>query len=284
MAVAVGCSALPPLFFSNMMNNYLAEQIGRFLENDKPSDQEVMDAAKLLLQCDPIRSRGIYNSAMVRPRSMLPWIRSDLKKFYDIHQKGLKSKDEVFLFNTETVTLIRETLSQRPVDVSEEELPFVPVTGIRGKRPDHDALPESIQECWNRNSERWKKIRQLHAQLSQMIARPGYQSCDGNELCHLLRQADKELRKDYKRYDTFVLTPSAKGQEKKDSVDSFTDNLKTIQNARTAITRALQRKSNTNEQLFALQQSVDTLLALRQKITEKTAARLKAIGIVIPDA
>ena len=38
------------------------------------------------------------------------------------------------------------------------------------------------------------------------------------------------------------------------------------------------------QQLLALQQSVDTLLALRQKITEKTAGRLKAIGIVIPDA
>jgi hypothetical protein len=284
MAVAVGCSALPPLFFSNTMNNYLAEQIGRFLENDKPSDQEVMDAAKLLLQCDPVRSRGIYNSAMVRPRSMLPWIRSDLKKFYDIYNKGLKTKNEVFLFNSETITVVRETLSRRPEDVKAEQIHDIPELGVRGKRADHDKLPESIRACWDRNTERWKKIRQLHAQLAQMIARPNYQSCDGNELCHTLREADRELRSDYRKYDTYVLTGSKKNTPKKDSVDEFTDNVKTVQNARTAITRALQRKNHTEDQLHALQQSVDTLLAMKQTITEKTITRLKEIGITVPNA
>lgn len=280
----MGCSALSPLIIRYTMNNIIAEQIGRFLNNDNPSDQEIMDAARLLLQCDPARSRGIYNSAMVRPKSMLPWVRSDLKKFYDIHKKGLKTKEEVFLFNNETVTLVRETLSKRPDGVRAEEIPFVPVTGVRGKRADHDKLPENIQACWDRNTERWKKIRQLHAQLAQMIARPGYQSCDGNELCHILREADKELRSDYKKYDTYVLGASKKGGAKKDSVDKFTESMKTIQNARTAITRALQRKNHTKEQLEALQQSVDTLVSLHQKITEKTITRLKAIGITVPDA
>ena len=60
--------------------------------------------------------------------------------------------------------------------------------------------------------------------------------------------------------------------------------MKTVQNARTAITRALQRKNHTPEQLQALQQSVDTLLAMKQTITEKTISRLKEIGITVPDA
>ena len=75
-----------------------------------------------------------------------------------------------------------------------------------------------------------------------------------------------------------------KNTPKKDSVDKFTDNVKTVQNARTAITRALQRKNHTPEQLQALQQSVDTLLAMKQTITEKTISRLKEIGITVPDA
>ena len=39
-----------------------------------------------------------------------------------------------------------------------------------------------------------------------------------------------------------------------------------------------------HEKLQALQQSVDTLLAMKQTITEKTISRLKEIGITVPDA
>lgn len=290
MAVATGISALPPLLNRNNMDKKLANQIGRFLKNDNPSDQEIKDAAKMLLQCDPARSRGIYNSAMVRPKSVLPWVRSDLKKYHDIYLRDIKTTDEVVQFNEKTVKDVRETLSERPEDAEEEEKPVIPVLGVRGKREDHDKLPENIKACWDRNTERWKKIRQLHAQLAQMVTRLDYKACDGNELCHTLREADKELRKDYQMYDSFVLTaqddqePSPEPEPGKDSVDEFTDNMKTVQNARTAITRALQRKNHTAEQLQVLQQSVDTLLAMKQTITEKTISRLKEIGITVPNA
>lgn len=235
----------------------------------------------MLLQVSP-HSRGIYNSAMIRPKSMLPWIRTDLKKHYDIRMRGL-TPGTTGAYNDETVRQVKATLSQRPEDVEEEKAPQVPELGVRGKRADHDQLPDTIKALWEQNSERWKKIRQLHNQLLVMVEKPGYQACDGNELCHTLREADTQLRKAYAEYDSYVIIPAhAEGGEKKDSVDEFTDNMKAIQNARTIITRGLQRKTQTPDSLKKISDAVNTLVALKQVLRPVTVGKLEAIGIKVP--
>ncbi len=259
------------------MDHILTEKIGAFLKIEKPTDQEIIEAATMLLQCDPNRERGIYNSARIRPQYMLPWVRADLKKYYGIRQRGLTT-DQVPSFNDKVVSQVRQTLSQRPETVDEEKTPQVPVLGVLGRREDHDQLPEAIRKLWENNAERWKKIRQLHNQLLVMISKPGYQPCDGNELCHTLREADTQLRKDYQEYDSYVIHDGG-NEPAKDSVDVFTDNVKTIQNARTALSRGLARKTQDESSLKKLRDAVSTLKALKQDIKPETVAKLKAIGV-----
>lgn len=272
-----------------IMDQILTAQIYNFLQLEKPTEAQIIEGAKLLLKCNPNRERGVYNSAMRRPKAMLPWIRTDLKKYYDIRQRGL-TMPEVEQFNHETVALVEQTLSQVPSTVEQDsgETPLVPVLGIRGMRDDHEQLPDEIKAIWERNAERWKKMRQLHAQLAQMIVKPDYAPCDGNELCYMLRQVDTDLRNDYEIYDTFVLTPAAPEVPKADAddkVDVFTDNVKTIQNARTAISRGLGRKtSHTEESLKKIQDAVNTLFSLKQAIKPETIEKLKAIGISVPNS
>ena len=275
--------------YSQAMDQILTAKIFHFLQLENPTEAQIIEGATLLLQCNPNRERGLYNSAMRRPKAMLPWIRTDLKKYYDIRQRGLTTP-EVEQFNNETVALVEQTLSLKP-DTAEEEpaadTPLVPILGVRGKRDDHDQLPDEVKAIWERNAERWKKMRQLHATLSQMIASPGYAPCDGNELCYTLRQTDTDLRNDYEIYDTFIVTPAAPEAPKPeaDPVDVFTDNVKTIQNARTAITRGLQRKTaHTDESLKKVQDAVNTLFALKQAIKPETVEKLKAIGVVVPES
>lgn len=263
------------------MNQNFTEKIGAFLRKKAPTDQEIIEAAKLLLQCDPNRERGIYNSALRRPQAMLPWIRTDLTKYYNIRMKG-HEKSDVDAYNQDTVKLVKETLSVAPVEVDPEATPQIPVLNTRGKRPDHDKLPEDIQKLWDENVHLWKGIRQMHNELMLMVVKPGYQACDGNELCHVLRETDTKLRENFKRYDTYVITPdSGQKNEKKDSVDVFTDNLKTVANARTAITRGLGRKTQDEKSLKKIQDAVDTLTALKQKLMPATIKKLVAIGIKV---
>lgn len=259
------------------MDNTLTARIGAFLQLEHPSDQQIIEAATMLLQCNPSGERGIYNSALRRPQAMLPWVRTDLKKYYNIRQRGLTT-EQVPAYNADAMKKVRETLSILPKDIQKEAVPQVPVLGVRGKRADHDQLPDTIKVLWDKNTERWKTIRKLHNQLLVMISKPGYQPCDGNELCHLLREADTQLRAAYKTYDSFVIVP-ATPDTAADSVDVFTDNVKTVTNARSTITRGLQRKTQDDVSRQKIQAAVDTLKALNQKLMPATIEKLKAIGV-----
>ena len=255
------------------MDKHFTDQIAAFLAIENPDEDQIRQGAKLLLQCNPARERGIYNSALKRPLYMLPWIRADLKKYLGIRRRGLKTS-EVEKFNKETVKLVQQTLAVVPEDVAvEEKMPLA--TQRMGKRDDHDTLPPEIQELWTKNAERWKKMRALHHQLSLLIAKPDYAPCDGNELCYTLRQVDSELRNDYQRYDKWKPAPVKSDEE------VFTDNVKTIQNARTAISRGLKRKAQTDESLKKLQDAVNTLVALKQELKPETVSKLKNLGIAV---
>lgn len=271
------------------MDQILTAKIYNFLQLENPTEKQVIEGATLLLQCNPNRERGIYNTAMRRPMATLPWIRTDLKKYYDIRQRGLTTP-EVEKFNNETVSRVEQTLSLVPSGVAQEgeDAPVVPALGTRGIREDHDQLPPEVQAIWDRNAERWKKMARLHFQLSQMIAKPDYAPCDGNELCYQLRKYDDDLRNDYEIYDTYDVVNtvvSSNSETGQDKVDEFTDNVKTIQNARTAISRGLGRKTpHTEASLQKLQDAVNTLFALKQAIKPETVEKLKALNISIPNS
>lgn len=269
------------------MDNILIQRIYIFLQKENPTEDEIIEGATLLLRIAPGRNRSLYNSAVKRPKAMLDWIRAELKKHYDIRQRGLTSTD-VEEYNNATVKLVEQTLAVVPstVEQSSDETPLVPVLGVRGQREDHAKLPDDIQAIWGRNAERWKKMRQLHAQLAAMIAKPDYQPCDGNELCYVLRQTDTDMRNDYAIYDGYqVKEPETQDGEAYDgggdSADAFVSNVKTIQNARATITRNL-KEGATDKQLQKVQEAVNTLVAMKQEFKPETIERLKAANISIP--
>jgi len=269
------------------MDKIFIAKIEKFLSIEKPDDEQIKEGATLLLQISPARNRAIYNSAMRRPQSLLPWIRTDLHKYVDILKRGLTTAT-VGKYNQDTVRRVDETLSVVPATVAPKSnvTPVIPVLGTRGKRTDHESLPEDIKVLWEQNAQRWQTMRKVRAQLAQMVAKPGYAACDGNELCYQLRQMDDALRAAYQKYDSWT-PPTVAGtgtEEKADSVDVFTDNLKTIQNARTAISRGLSRQEQTAESLQKIQDAVNTLFALHQTVKDDTLKKLAAIGITIPAA
>ena len=65
-------------------------------------------------------------------------------------------------------------------------------------------------------------------------------------------------------------------------MDNFTDSMKTIQTARTTVSRGLGRKTQNEESLKNIQEAVNTLISLKQTFKPATVEKLKAIGITIP--
>lgn len=272
----------PPFLFTynnRQMDNNLTMQIGSFLKLEKPTDQQIMAAAEMLLRLDPGRERGIYNSAMRRPQALLPWIRTDLQKFYQIRMKGM-TNSEAQKFNEETEKLVVETLQQKPAGVEFSTPPTNPeIKSERKKRDDHDFLPDNIKALWDKNAERWKKMREIHTQLELLIAKPDYQACDGNELCYALRQTDNALRADYKKYDDYKApdhpeTPEEKAQRI----------VKETGAARTCISRTLKKEELTDKDVEKLQDAVNTIIENKADIKPETIEKLKAAGVTIPDS
>lgn len=262
------------------MDDILTTRIGIFLKKDNPTDQEIIDGATMLLQLDPGRERGIYNSALLRPKALLPWVRADLRKFYQQRMRGFDN-NAAKAFNDETVKLVEQTLSTIPEGVAKNEDDAGKAT--IGKRSDHDSLPDDIKALWDKNAVRWDKMRKLHAQLAVMVAKPDYQACDGNELCYVLRQTDNALRKDYDTYDTYkvdggedphVETPEEKAQRI----------IKQIQSARTSISRTLKKEQLTDKDIDKLQSAVDILSDNKAEIKTETVERLRAAGVIIPES
>lgn len=260
------------------MDTKITKKLKDFLEIKSPSDEQIKDAALVLLRINPAKERPLYNSVMKRPQAYLEWVQTEAKKFYDIRTHGMEVF-EVAAFNKKALADSAESLSKVPEEVA-KELGKVPELNILGKRQDHDTLPESIQAIWEKNSDRWRKMRSLRAQLQIMVSQPNYQPCDGEELAYQLKQLDTALRNDYSIYDNF---DASKGNSKPDSIDGYTDNVKTVQNARTQINRLLKKEELSEKELLSLQDAVNTLVALKQSFKPVTIERLKKAGVAIPE-
>ena len=132
------------------MDNNLTMKIGAFLKVEHPTDKQIIDAAEMLLQLDPGRERGVYNSACQRPQSLLPWVRADLQKFYKIRIAGITNA-EVGKYIEETEKVVLEDLQQKPEGIEVATTDNPAVTSERGKRADHDQLPDEIQALYVEN-------------------------------------------------------------------------------------------------------------------------------------
>lgn len=260
------------------MDQIFLSKVYNFLQLSNPTDEQIINGARLLLQMN--NNRGLYNSTLIRPQYYLKWVRADLQKMYAIRRRGLMNSD-VAEYNDSVVKAVEETLSMAPdEETAEEEDAVVKVVGIRGKREDHDRLPEEIQNLWTKNAEQWKKMRQLHMQLALMIKEADYQPCDGNEMCYQLCQADNELRNNYNLYDSFCETEKA--EEQQPAEKAAIDDVKTVQAARTLISRRTAKKNITDEDKEAIQEAVNVLVSMKVTMKPQTIEKLKALDIAIP--
>ncbi len=70
----------------------------------------------------------------------------------------------------------------------------------RGRRADHDELPEKIQTLYEKNTELYTKMHRYHEQLRLM---QDAEPCDRYALCQALKKADEQYRRNWDRYDGY---------------------------------------------------------------------------------
>lgn len=131
-----------------------------------------------------------------------------------------------------------------------------------GKRVDHEQLPVEIQQLWNVNAERWKKIKELY-NTCKKLEKP----CDRYEYLKLLKETWYAYKKDFALYDSYKIGDNTEPASV--SVDSSASEItvKDVTNARAYISKNLEKLESMPDK-----ESEDF-----KKLKEKVAQRINVI-------
>jgi hypothetical protein len=151
----------------------------------------------MLLQLN--RNRILFNNVIRRPDKFADKVEYELKKFLRIRLDSMTVED-VARMDRVVVPQAEETIEAGAPEISSDGDSAQEGTVVRGKREDHDSLPEAIQNLWTENGELYFKIKSLFEQLKTMENLP---SCDRYEYLVQLKEADIRYRENMRRYDEY---------------------------------------------------------------------------------
>lgn len=185
------------------MDKEFTESLKRWLETPR-EERDVREGAELLLRING--NRHIYNLAMNRPEAAHDHVEYDLKKFLQIRLDG-HTVESIREMEHELLPKVRslipppeeETESEFSEDDTVEETPTAPNVH-RGRRPDHDDLPEHIRAIYDRGGELYEKIRQTFTELQDMEKAP---PCDRYEKIKILEGLYEEYIAGWDEYDAY---------------------------------------------------------------------------------
>lgn len=179
------------------LDQKLTQQIQDWL-NTPEADRDIVAGAEMLLRLS--RNMALYNSAVRHPQKFAPKVAYELRKYLNMRLNNMAVSDVVEL-EQKVMPRVAETLSvpvMETVISVDDEHPEGLVA--KGKRPDHDSLPEEIREIFAINTERRKRIDLLFNELKAMS---GAQPCDRYEKLHILDETEAAYRRDWERYDNY---------------------------------------------------------------------------------
>lgn len=179
------------------MDKAFTQDIADWLETPR-EERDVRKGAELLLRING--NRHIYHLAMIRPETAHNHVEADLKKFLQIRLDG-HTMESVRQMDSELIPKVQNIITTRQdesEDAPEETDDTAPAH--RGKRSDHNELPEEIRAIYERGGELFEKIKQIFTELQQMENAP---ACDRYEKLKVLKPLVKEYTDGWERYDNY---------------------------------------------------------------------------------
>ena len=179
------------------MDKAFTQDIADWLETPR-EERDVRKGAELLLRING--NRHIYQLAIIRPETAHNHVEADLKKFLQIRLDG-HTMESVRQMDSELIPKVQNIITTRQdesEDAPEETDDTAPAH--RGKRSDHNELPEEIRAIYERGGELFEKIKQIFTELQQMENAP---ACDRYEKLKVLKPLVKEYTDGWERYDNY---------------------------------------------------------------------------------
>lgn len=175
------------------MDQDLTSKIHNWLEHSDTLD--VIEGAKLLLQVT--RNQIIYRNALRSPERYRERIAYELRKVYN-NRLNAVTKAEVTSLMKQVDAISTARGLDKPQDNNRTEFQ-------RGKRADHNELPESVQRLWEDNAEIMKKMRDCHTHLR--LITPQNSTCPDSDRYPWAKEIirlDMQYRENFNVYDHYV--------------------------------------------------------------------------------
>lgn len=180
-----------------MMDNKFTELIRQWLET--PADERDYTVGNLYL----LKLSGnqiMYRNLSLNPAAKAEFIEYQIQKYFNFRVKAL-THEQVTQMAEQVETIIEENIS----------LAAEADKGQRGKREDHDLLPDNIKALFVENLSLLQRMRELHLKLRTLSTENS--TCPDSERYPFLKELieiDKKLHKNWEAYDHYVATvPSA---------------------------------------------------------------------------
>lgn len=230
----------------NGIDKLFRAKVEEWLSKKKHTEAELADGAMMVLQCN--RNRAMFNTMMRKPSHYEEKMVYELKKHLAYLQNDMNLED-VKNLEKQILPVIHHVVMAVPEEDEGTKLPDLALSSeepyeqtdavvARGKRTDHDALPEVIRAIWDKNAERYKKIKQAHETCKTLTA-----ACDRYEFTSAMAELWNAYKKDFDTYDHYVLVP---GNEEAgtqtpaaDEVQLSAEDVKAINAARPYISKNL---------------------------------------------
>lgn len=235
----------------------LTSQISDWL-NASPKQRSLEDGALLLLRLNA--NRIMYQ--MILRNRLAEKLEYELQKHLNIRLHGL-TRAEVAKVEKQVMPRLKKELAN-----GEE---------YRGRRADHDSLPDKVKALYEKNGTRWRQMHRLFETLKTMR---DAQPCDRHELVHQLVQLDDAYRTDWEKYDHW--TPE--DEEPEAEPEPTEAGVREIIAARKAISYGRKKLASETDEakraalLIPVKNAVNVLRSANQTFREDTIAALKELG------
>ena len=186
------------------LDNKFTELIQKWLET--PTDERDYSVGALYL----LKLSGnqiMYRNIMANPKSKAEFIEYNIRKYYNFRVQALTH------YQVEEMQKQVDVIAQEHFSLEEDN----PAKDFKkGKREDHDSLPDEIQALYVENLSIVQRMREVHLKLRSLSADNA--TCPDSERYPFLKELielDKRLHSNWEQYDHFVGTQSEYPKEEK---------------------------------------------------------------------
>lgn len=186
------------------LDNKFTELIQKWLET--PTDERDYSVGALYL----LKLSGnqiMYRNIMANPTSKAEFIEYNIRKYYNFRVQALTH------YQVEEMQKQVDVIAQEHFSLEEEN----PAKDFKkGKREDHDSLPDEIQALYVENLSIVQRMREVHLKLRSLSTDNA--TCPDSERYPFLKELielDKRLHSNWEQYDHFVGTQSEYPKEEK---------------------------------------------------------------------